>query len=266
MLWNSEKSGTWLQHSGSICCNFLCTILPPPIVDHQFVGSYTTFRFGYFRFSKWRRTIYSATMSVCLESSRSRDGLKLPLLNRSKSEPGPPSLNILASTPPKRCKLDTSSVSLPASPCAESSSIQRSLILKKVRCLDADGLRLKLDQGRPRNFVLLDCRSFTAYNLNHIVGSMNVNCSDRYNRKRLQRGKATLADLASTRDSKETLRKMAYKEVIVYDEATTDKDRITTTHPLFLVLSSIVEENKEPTLLLGEFRNFKKLPHLGYDS
>ncbi|XP_044765193.1 dual specificity protein phosphatase 10-like [Coccinella septempunctata] len=197
-------------------------------------------------------------MSVCLESSRSRDGLKLPLLNRSKSEPGPPSLNVLTSTPPKRCKLETSSVSLPASPCAESSSLQRSLILKKVRCLDADGLKQKLDIARPRNFVLLDCRSFTAFNLNHITGAINVNCLDRYNRKRLQRGKATLADLASTRDSKETLRKMAYKEVIVYDEATNDKDRITTTHPLFLVLSSIVEENKEPTLLLGGHRDFSK--------
>ncbi|KAK9889168.1 hypothetical protein WA026_004449 [Henosepilachna vigintioctopunctata] len=190
-------------------------------------------------------------MSVCLETSRSRDGLKLPLLNRSRSEPGPPTLNVLTSTPPKRCKLDTSSVSLPASPCAESSSIQRSLILKKVKYLEPDGLRQKLENCRPKNYVLLDCRSFTAYNLNHIVGAINVNCTDRYNSKRLQRGRATLADLASTRDSKDILKKMAFKEVVVYDECTNDKDRITNNHPLFLVLSSIVEENKEPVLLLG---------------
>ncbi|KAL3290397.1 hypothetical protein HHI36_023738 [Cryptolaemus montrouzieri] len=191
-------------------------------------------------------------MSVCLESSRSRDGLKLPLLNRSRSEPGPPTLKLISSTPPKRCKLETASVSLPASPCAESASIQRSLILKKVKYLEPDGLKQKLENCRPKNYVLLDCRSFTAYNLSHIIGAINVNCSDRYNRKRLQRGKATLADLTSSKESKEILKKMSHKEVIVYDESTSDKERITVTHPLFLVLSSIVEENKQPVLLLGE--------------
>ena len=37
-----------------------------------------------------------------------------------------------------------------------------------------------------RNFLLLDCRPFIAYNVSHIRGAINVNCCNRFNRKRLQ--------------------------------------------------------------------------------
>lgn len=194
--------------------------------------------------------------AVCLELSggRPRDGLKLPL-NRSLSEPGPPSPSHLFLSPPKRCKLESTSVSLPTSPCAESATLQRALILKKVGTLDADGLTTKLDTSRPgpRTFLIIDCRSFISYNVSHISGAINVNCSDRFNRRRLQQGKATLADLATTREGKEMLKKRSYKEVVVYDDGTCDKERVTAAHPLLLVLSSLVEDNREPILLLGEY-------------
>lgn len=193
-------------------------------------------------------------MSVCLESSRPRDGLKLPL-NRSYSEPGPPTPGHISLNPSKRCKLETlPSVSLPTSPCAESATLQRALVLKKVKTMDSDGLKLKLEAARqgPRLFVVLDCRPFMSYNVNHINGAININCSDRFNRRRLQQGKATLADLATTREGKEVLKKRAFREVIVYDDDTCDKERITTAQPLLLVLSSLVEDNKEPALLLGK--------------
>ena len=193
-------------------------------------------------------------MSVCLESSRPRDGLKLPL-NRSFSEPGPPTPGHLTLSPPKRCKLETPSVSLPTSPCAESATLQRALVLKKVKTVDPDGLKVKLEAARqgPKTFVVLDCRPFISYNVNHINGAINVNCSDRFNRRRLQQGKATLADLATTREGKDILKRRAFKEVIVYDDNTCDKERITAAQPLLLVLSSLVEDNKEPSLLIGEF-------------
>ncbi|XP_018328637.1 dual specificity protein phosphatase 10 [Agrilus planipennis] len=203
--------------------------------------------------------------AVCLELStgRPREGLKLPL-NRSLSEPGPSTSNHhqfqLFLQPAKRCKLEISSVSLPTSPCAESATLQRALVLKRVGILDPDGLRAKIDNVKPgpRSFLILDCRPFISYNMSHITGAINVNCSDRFNRRRLQQGKATLADLAVTREGKEMLKKRTYKEVVVYDDCTADKERVTMAHPLLLVLSSLMEDNRDPFLLLGGHKEFHR--------
>ena len=194
---------------------------------------------------------------------RSRDGLRLSL-NRSLSEPGPPDVAGYVSpiTCPipgnsgspgsKRCKLDC--VSLPPSPCSESLTFQRSIILKRVGQLDADAFNQKLKDsraGRP-SFLIIDCRSFIAYNLNHVRGAINLNCTDRFNRRRLHQGKATLADLTSSREGKELLKNRSYREVIVYDESTADLERLNTSHPLYLIFSKLIEDNKEPVLLIGE--------------
>lgn len=218
---------------------------------------------------------------VCLElaGNRPRDGLKLAL-NRSLSEPGPPELpspttttaatvaaaGVAATTtgvakhhgllsPPKRCKLESSS--LPTSPCAESATLQRALVTKRVGTLDADSLRRKLERcsfsDTSRNFLIVDCRPFIAYNVNHIRGAINVNCSDRFNRRRLQLGKASLADLATSREGKEQLKRRNCREVIVYDDTTSHVDHVSVGHPLFLVLSTLVEDHREPVLLLGKY-------------
>lgn len=219
--------------------------------------------------------VRAMTTLVCCEVSagRPRDGLKLAL-NRSLSEPGPPTDHLAASTslyptltspcgPPKRCKMET--VSLPTSPCAESGTLQRSLVLQHAVALTPGDLACRLERQRQTtscapslgsgingNIVLLDCRPFIAYNVNHIQGAININCSDRFNRRRLQQGKASLADLATTRDGKELLRKRCFKEVVVYDDSTADLDHLPVQHPLFLVLTALVEDNREPALLLGE--------------
>lgn len=208
-----------------------------------------------------------STLVCCdLAPGRPRDGLKLAL-NRSLSEPGPPDLSphhsfsasVASVLPPKRCKLE--SVSLPASPCSESATLQRSLVMKRVRPLDADSLVRKLQRcttKNSRNFLVVDCRPFIAYNVNHIRGSINVNCSDRFNRRRLQQGKATLADLATTREGKDLLKKRTFKEVVVYDDCTTDFDRLPSSHPLFLVLTTLVEDNRDPAFLLGGHKEFHR--------
>lgn len=190
-------------------------------------------------------------MSACCSR---REGLKLAL-NRSLSEPGPEQCAKLSLGPAKRCKLETSAttVSLPASPCADSATIHRALLLQRVKRVDADALARRLP---PRGLLVLDCRPFLAYNVNHIRGAVNVNCADRFNRKRLLSGKATLADLATTRDGKDLLRKRV-KDVVVYDDSTAELDRLPASHPLYLVLTTLVEENREPALLLGKlFINF----------
>ncbi|XP_076284354.1 uncharacterized protein LOC143210931 isoform X1 [Lasioglossum baleicum] len=158
----------------------------------------------------------------------------------------------------KRCKLET--VSLPASPCNENNTLQRQLVLQRTRTITADDLAQRLLQHRqPDNPpVLLDCRPFIIYNVNHVRGAINVNCSDRFNRRRLQLGKATLADLATTREGKELLRKRHYREVIVYDDCTDDVDRLPAQHPLFLVLVALLDDNREPALLLGGHKEFHR--------
>ncbi|XP_012256018.3 dual specificity protein phosphatase 10 [Athalia rosae] len=218
--------------------------------------------------------VRAMTTLVCCEVSagRPRDGLKLAL-NRSLSEPGPPTDHLATSTslyptsltspcgPPKRCKMET--VSLPTSPCAESGTLQRSLVLQHAVALSPGELARRLERQGPgvppgAGIVLLDCRPFIAFNVNHIRGAININCSDRFNRRRLQQGKASLADLATTRDGKELLRKRCFKEVVVYDDSTADLEHLPVQHPLFLVLTSLVEDNREPALLLGGHKEFHR--------
>lgn len=193
-------------------------------------------------------------MSVCLESSRTREGLKLPL-DRSISEPGPSTpTSHSPSSPPKRFKLETStSQSLPTSPCGDSGTIKKNWVLNNIKTLGSDDLKAKIEhntKGSP--FIIIDTRPFINYNTNHIHGAINVNCTDRFNRRRLQQGKATLADLATTPKGKEVLKKRCFREVIIYDDCTCDKEGIN--QPLLLVFTSLVEDQKEPSLLVGESR------------
>lgn len=125
-------------------------------------------------------------------------------------------------------------------------------ITTKVAPLDADALSRKLERATTP-FLIIDCRPFLAYNVNHIKGAINVNCSDRFNRKRLQQGKAGLADLATSSEGKQMLKERLYKEVVVYDECFEDIDRLPVSHPLFLVITSLIDDDREPVLLLGEF-------------
>ena len=174
---------------------------------------------------------------------------------------GPKNSGLLLLHPPP------GSVSLPNSPCSESSTLQRTILMKNVRTLDASGLAAKLAQQPPQSsvlsstkknhYLLVDCRPFIAYNVSHIKGAINVNCCNRLNRKRLQMGKASLADLATTKDGKELLKKRTWKEVVVYDDCSENLDKLPASHTLFLVMNALVEDNREPSMLLGGLRGFQ---------
>lgn len=227
------------------------------------------------------------------EGLKSRDSLKLSF-NRSISEPGhskanmPLTLTPLMSPPsitptihpPKRFRIDPppaaakpssflcppSTVSLPSSPCDVSNTLQRTLVINQTSTIDDQGLAKKLDtksssgsskQHGAKNFLLLDCRPFIAYNVSHIKGAINVNCCDRFNRKRLQQGKASLADLATTKEGKEMLKKRNWKEIIVYDDSSEDLSSLPSSHTLFLVIKSLVEDLRSPVMLIGGIRCFQ---------
>merc|ERR1719266_2295503 len=175
--------------------------------------------------------------------------------------------------PPHPAHLETvpGSISLPTSPCSESSTLQRTLLLKNSRTVDPNSLAVRIESTSPNSqcsnstspnlskklTLVVDCRPFIAYNVNHIRGAINVNCCDRFNRKRLQQGKATLADLATTKEGKELLKKRSWKEVFVYDECSDSLENLPSSHTLFLVMNALVEDHREPVMLLGGLRDFQ---------
>uniref|UniRef100_T1ITQ4 Rhodanese domain-containing protein n=1 Tax=Strigamia maritima TaxID=126957 RepID=T1ITQ4_STRMM len=195
-------------------------------------------------------------------SESRRESLKLPL-NRSLSEPGPGSTNVIvvtsSSAPSKKCKLEET-VSLPASPNSDPAIVFRTVI-KAIRVMEVGELSRRIvenEQTQNRSFLILDCRPFLAFNCGHIAGSVNVNCSDRFNRKRLQVGRATLADLTPSNEAKDLIRRRTCREVIVCDDSTADLDNLHSNHPLFLVLSALWADNRDPVVLKGGWREFNK--------
>lgn len=156
------------------------------------------------------------------------------------------------------CRSLSSPASLEPGPVGGSAPSSVASLASRVSPLHPDALRRKLERAATP-FLLVDCRPFLAYNVNHIRGAINVNCSDRFNRRRLQQGKAGLADLATSLEGKELLKKKLYKEVVVYDECFTDIDRLPHTHPLFLVLTSLIDDDREPAILVGEFYFFNAI-------
>jgi 3-mercaptopyruvate sulfurtransferase SseA len=140
--------------------------------------------------------------------------------------------------------------------------------MKNVKTIEPNSLAVRMEavqrqlsSNKKNNsqFLLIDCRPFIAYNVNHIRNAINVNCCDRFNRKRLQQGKATLADLATTKEGKELLKKRSWREVVVYDDSSDSLETLPASHTLFLVMNALVEDNREPVMLLGGLRDFQVL-------
>ena len=169
------------------------------------------------------------------------------------THPNPPNMKHLRAPQ----SIEAGSISLPTSPCSESSTLQRTLLLKHAKTVEANSLAARIEAAHTKKFILIDCRPFIAYNVNHIRGAINVNCCDRFNRKRLQQGKATLADLATTKEGKELLKKRTWKEVFVYDECSDSLENLPSSHTLFLVMNALVEDHREPIMLLGGLRDFQ---------
>ncbi|KAG8227279.1 hypothetical protein J437_LFUL014532 [Ladona fulva] len=187
----------------------------------------------------------------------------------------------------------------PTSPLSDAPAVlTRALLLERVRAIKPADLaerlseQSKIQKQQPEGdgetspggcstegLLLIDCRPFLSYNVNHIRGAINVKCSDRFNRRRLQMGKAVLADLATTAEGKARLRGTSVggregggeggaeedketpqktpEEVVVYDEATAELDSLPPTHPILLVLAALANDQRwEPAFLIGECHPF----------
>lgn len=150
-------------------------------------------------------------------------------------------------SPAKRCCLGLP-LSLPSSPSCESTSLQRAVAVKRTRVMPAE----QLANGKTDSIVV-DIRPFLSFNASHIKGAINLNCSDRWNRKRLQTGRVALADLATTGEGKEALRRRTSREVIVVDDGSFDCERLLPTSALFIVISALLDDQRDPVLLSGSY-------------
>ncbi|XP_037083904.1 dual specificity protein phosphatase 10-like [Pollicipes pollicipes] len=180
-----------------------------------------------------------------------REGLQLNF-SRSISAPGEAAAPANGLTVPVRLR----PLSLPASPSSEAAEMKKSLVVARTRQCSSEELARRLSSGRNNTFVLLDVRPFMVYNTSHIQGAINLNCMDRFNRRRLQLGKASLAELATNKEAKDLLKRRTYREFIVCDDDTTDLDLLPSSHPLFMVFSALLEDNREPVLLTGGMKAF----------
>lgn len=99
--------------------------------------------------------------------------------------------------------------------------------------------------------VIIDCRPFMEYNKCHIRGAVHINCADKISRRRLQQGKITVLDLLSCRQGRDPFIGLFSKDIVVYDDCTTDPSRATPTQPLQVVLESLRREGKDPIVLKG---------------
>ena len=141
---------------------------------------------------------------------------------------------------PKRFKLDSMNFTFNTL----TTNISNSGVLCSARTIQPYELAAKIQKSKP--LLIVDCRPFVSYNIAHIQGAVNVNCSDRFNRKRLQQGKVSLVDLVSTKEGKDLFKRRGSKEIVLYDDHTKDVRTLTSDNSLHIVLSSLIREGKDP--------------------
>ena len=134
---------------------------------------------------------------------------------------------------------DFSSVKVPAVVPNEDDLTQKNI--------SADGLADRM--RKPNPFLLLDCRPFTVYNNHHVTGALNMTCSDRFNRRRLDKGKCRVADLICGAECKKLFKELSSSDVILYDDSTSQEPAQST--PIMSVSAALSKEGRHHSILKG---------------
>jgi len=124
---------------------------------------------------------------------------------------------------------------------------------------------LAAESGRVHPVIVVDCRTFLAFNTNHVFGAFNASCGDRFSRKRLTQGRATVADLVSggpsteeVRGPREAFRRLAESSAssgglfVAYDDNTENLDLLQKSHPLRLLTTSLSDSGYRTKYLAGK--------------
>ena len=118
---------------------------------------------------------------------------------------------------------------------------------EKSTPISVDGLADRM--RKPNPFLLLDCRPFTSYNNHHVTGALNMTCSDRFSRRRLDRGKCRVADLICGAECKTLFTELLSSDVILYsEESSTDLPQ---SSPIMSVSTSLSREGRTHSILTG---------------
>jgi len=105
--------------------------------------------------------------------------------------------------------------------------------------------------------LILDCRSFLAYNNTNIRGALNLNCGDKLTKRRLASGTTTVFDLLARSTCHTLLSSIEERNIVIYDEDTSDLTELSLTHPLVLVRNSLLTFDKDPLILKGGIKAFQ---------
>ncbi|KAL8583539.1 hypothetical protein ACOMHN_054855 [Nucella lapillus] len=134
------------------------------------------------------------------------------------------------------------------------------------RAISSGELAAKLRKSR--NVLVIDCRPFLCYNSQHVQGALNISCTDRFNRKRLQQGKVGVLDLLAATHGKDTFRRKPVREVVLYDERGSDEQHgMDTDSALHIVLTTLHREGRQPSVLQGGMKQFEaEYPELCWSS
>nr|KAG5696975.1 hypothetical protein BaRGS_008437 [Batillaria attramentaria] len=122
------------------------------------------------------------------------------------------------------------------------------------RTIMGSELAAKLRKSRP--VLVIDCRPFLAYNSQHIQGALNISCTDRFNRRRLQQGKVGVLDLLAATHGKDHFRRRHFRDIVLYDDSSSGEKVPETDSALHIVLSTLHREGRQPAVLQAD-HNFQ---------
>ncbi|CAL1534021.1 unnamed protein product [Lymnaea stagnalis] len=136
----------------------------------------------------------------------------------------------------------------------------------KLKCMTSDELASSVSRSKP--VLIIDVRTSNSYLRNHVQGAVNLCCTDRFNRRRIQQGKSTVFDILGIKDnsamssSPSTKRKSCNNamDIVVYDDNTTLQDlaelSLTQESALCTVLTSLLRDGNDVHVLDGGFKSF----------
>ncbi|KAL8619751.1 hypothetical protein ACOMHN_025837 [Nucella lapillus] len=139
---------------------------------------------------------------------------------------------------------------------------------RSYRTITSSELAGKVRKGRP--VLVIDCRPFLCYNTHHVQGALNISCTDRFNRKRLQQGQVGVLDLLAATHGRDSLRWRGHsREIVLYDERGSgvcggggstsghQPTAVDNDSALHIVWATLLKEGRQPLVLQGGMKQFE---------
>ncbi|XP_068596149.1 dual specificity protein phosphatase 1 [Brachionichthys hirsutus] len=131
------------------------------------------------------------------------------------------------------------------------------MVIMDVPTIDCASLRAALGDDLPA-FLVLDCRSFLAFNSSHISGSSNVRFSTIVRRR--ARGGLGLEHIVPNEDTRNRLRSGDYRSVVLLDDRSLDLGQAKKDGTLMLAVAALCRDPSGVRVIIlnGGFDTFSK--------